>query len=516
MLTEAELALLPRPKERGLLVPHFASLAAAMDALAACLELQPSAVELMDHMLIELRPDNLALQDVMKHCRPGRQAAAHGRVQRRRPGRGRSTGSSACKPAGRGAGAHRHDAGRGRRRPRSALEPAAGRPCRCCTACPATASRSRLSKTVPSRPRRLPEFVARFRELLQRHGTDGAFYGHASVGCLHIRPLLNLKDPDDVARMRRIAEEVTDLVLEFGGSLSGEHGDGLARSEWNKKMFGPVVYEAFCQVKQAFDPRNLLNPGRVVHAPPMTENLRYPPGYAPAEPETLFDYSKQEGFVRSVEMCNGNGACRKLQGGTMCPSFRATLRREGQHARAGQCACAWPWPANSRWRACKPGSCRRARPVPDVQGVQGRVSQQRGHGQAQGGVPALYYRNHPRPLGELLMRPSAGLQSAGGPFALAGQLLAVAAAVALGPGETGRHRPPPQPAAAARLALPALVSLGTGVIHGRGPARPGAAARRLLHHLQRAAPSAGPPCACWSEPATGWSWPTFPAVAGRC
>jgi Fe-S oxidoreductase len=114
------------------------------------------------------------------------------------------------------------------------------------------------------------------------------------------------------------------LVLEFGGALSGEHGDGLARSEWNRKMFGPAIYDAFCQIKQLFDPRNLLNPGKVVEAPRMTENLRYHKGYKPAEPATIFDYSRQEGFVRSVELCNGSGACRKLTGGTMCPSFRAT------------------------------------------------------------------------------------------------------------------------------------------------------------------------------------------------
>ncbi len=135
-------------------------------------------------------------------------------------------------------------------------------------------------------PAQLPEFVARFRALLQSHGTDGAFYGHASVGCLHIRPLLNLKDVGDVARMRRITSDVTDLVLEYGGSLSGEHGDGLARSEWNEKMFGPAVYQAFCRVKQAFDPKQLLNPGRIVHAPPMTDNLRYGPFYNPTEPAT--------------------------------------------------------------------------------------------------------------------------------------------------------------------------------------------------------------------------------------
>src|SRR5207253_2977184 len=122
----------------------------------------------------------------------------------------------------------------------------------------------------------------------------------------------------------RIMEEITDLVLEYSGSLSGEHGDGLARSEWNRKMFGPVGYEAFRQIKRAFDPHNLLNPGKDVDAPDMIDNLRYGNGYAPPEPGTLFDYSRQEGFVRSIEMCNGSGACRKLQGGTMCPSFRAT------------------------------------------------------------------------------------------------------------------------------------------------------------------------------------------------
>src|SRR5262249_9718494 len=132
------------------------------------------------------------------------------------------------------------------------------------------------------------------------------------------------KDPEDVRTMRRIAEEVTDLVLEFGGSLSGEHGDGLVRSEWNRKLFGETVYQAFRHVKHLFDPKNLLNPGKVVDAAPRTEALRYGPKYKPIELPTLFDYSRQEGFVRAVELCNGSGVCRKKQGGTMCPSFRAT------------------------------------------------------------------------------------------------------------------------------------------------------------------------------------------------
>src|SRR5205814_10370351 len=113
------------------------------------------------------------------------------------------------------------------------------------------------------------------------------------------------------------------------------HGDGLARSEWNEKMFGPAVYQAFREVKAAFDPDGLLNPGKVVDAARMTENLRYGPGYRPTELPTVFSYEKQEGFVRAVEMCNGNGACRKTQGGTMCPSYRATLdERDSTRGRA--------------------------------------------------------------------------------------------------------------------------------------------------------------------------------------
>jgi Fe-S oxidoreductase len=305
-------------------VPQFATLAAAMDAVAACLELGPSAVELLDHHLLTLCAGNLSLRDTMKSIR-GRPEAVFmvefssddpaevaDRVERLRRRLGGVPGVTAAVPA---------------------IEPALRDPLwdlrraamPLLYGMPGDRKPVTFVEDCAVAPQQLPEFVARFRALLHEHGTDGAFYGHASVGCLHIRPVLNLKDPADVARMRRITEAVTDLVLEHGGSLSGEHGDGLARSEWNAKMFGPVVYEAFREVKRAFDPQGILNPGRVVDAPPMTESLRYAPGYHPAEPATVFDYSKQEGFVRSVEMCNGNGACRKTQGGTMCPSYRATL-----------------------------------------------------------------------------------------------------------------------------------------------------------------------------------------------
>jgi Fe-S oxidoreductase len=334
VVTEAELSLLPRPRVRGLLVPHFASLSAAVDALAACLELGPSAVELLDKMLIELARGNLSLRGMM--------AAVRGR-----PEALLMVEFSSDEPAD---VADRVE--KLRRRLQgvngvTALVPVLEAPLRDLLWNLRTAAMPLLYGMPGDRkpvtfvedtavaPERLPEFVTCFRDLLNRHGTDGAFYGHASVGCLHIRPLLNLKDPGDVARMRRIAEGVTDLVLEFGGALSGEHGDGLVRSEWNRKMFGPVVYGAFCRVKHVFDPNYLLNPGKVVAAAPMTENLRYGPGYAPREPATVFDYRKQEGFVRAVELCNGSGVCRKLHGGTMCPSFRATRdEKDSTRARA--------------------------------------------------------------------------------------------------------------------------------------------------------------------------------------
>jgi FAD/FMN-containing dehydrogenase/Fe-S oxidoreductase len=323
VLTEAELNVVLRPKSRGLLVPQFVSLAAAMDAVAACLELSPSAVELLDHHLLTLCAGNLSLRDTMKSIQGSPEAVlmvefssdesaeVADRVERLRGRLAGVAGVTAAVPAI--DPALRDPLWDLRRAAMPLLLGVVG------DDKPVT-----FVEDVAVAPEHLPEFVARFRGILREHGTDGAFYGHASVGCLHIRPVLNLKEAGDVARMRRITEAVTDLVLEYGGSLSGEHGDGLARSEWNAKMFGPVVYEAFREVKRAFDPRGVLNPGKVVDAPPMTESLRYGPAYRAVEPATVFDYSKQEGFARAVEMCNGNGACRKTQGGTMCPSYRAT------------------------------------------------------------------------------------------------------------------------------------------------------------------------------------------------
>ncbi|MGH7766082.1 MAG: FAD-binding and (Fe-S)-binding domain-containing protein, partial [Candidatus Binatia bacterium] len=177
-------------------------------------------------------------------------------------------------------------------------------------------------------PAKLPEFIGRFREILTRHDATAGYYGHCSVGCMHIRPLINLKEASEVKKMAAIADEISDLVLEFHGALSGEHGDGLARGHFNEKLYGPALYDAFRQVKRVFDPRNLMNPGKIVEAPPMTESLRIGPTYKTWQPETMLDFNSQGGFAAAVEMCSGMGECRKKLDGTMCPSYMATLDEE--------------------------------------------------------------------------------------------------------------------------------------------------------------------------------------------
>jgi Fe-S oxidoreductase len=154
------------------------------------------------------------------------------------------------------------------------------------------------------------------------------------VGCLHVRPIVNLKTTEGVRQFESIAAEVADLVLRYGGALSGEHGDGLVRSPFQEKMFGPALYQAFRTIKHTFDPNNLLNPGKIVDAPPLASNLRYGPAYVTPDLPTTFDFSADGGVVRSAELCAGVGECRKRQGGIMCPSYQAT--REELHSTRGR------------------------------------------------------------------------------------------------------------------------------------------------------------------------------------
>jgi FAD/FMN-containing dehydrogenase/Fe-S oxidoreductase len=183
-------------------------------------------------------------------------------------------------------------------------------------------------------PERLHDYIAEFLAIIARHGTRAGVYAHASVGCLHVRPVINLKTEAGVRQFESIARAVADLVLKHGGALSGEHGDGLVRSPFQEKMFGPALYAAFRELKQAFDPQNLLNPGKIVNAPPLTDNLRYGPAYVTPVVPTTFDFSADGGMVQAAELCSGVGACRKRRDGTMCPSYQAT--RDEQHTTRGR------------------------------------------------------------------------------------------------------------------------------------------------------------------------------------
>jgi FAD/FMN-containing dehydrogenase/Fe-S oxidoreductase len=183
-------------------------------------------------------------------------------------------------------------------------------------------------------PEKLRDYIDRFLRIIRDHDTMAGVYAHASVGCLHVRPVVNLKTAEGVKKFESIANAIADLVLEFGGALSGEHGDGLVRGAFTEKMFGPVLYDTFRAVKRAFDPAGLFNPGKIVDSPPITTNLRYGAGYRTPDTVTFFDYTDHGGMGRAVEMCSGLGACRKTLEGTMCPSYMAT--REEKHSTRGR------------------------------------------------------------------------------------------------------------------------------------------------------------------------------------
>ena len=190
----------------------------------------------------------------------------------------------------------------------------------------------------------LADYTGRLTEVFAKHGTEGTWYAHASVGCLHVRPVLDMRKEGDVKKMRAIAEEACALVREYKGSYSGEHGDGLVRSEWIEPIYGPRLTAAFAAIKRACDPNGLLNPGKIVAAPKMDDRslFRYKPGYATIPIETGLDWSAHEigagnagrGFAAAVEMCNNNGHCRKFDAGTMCPSYRVTC--DEQHLTRGR------------------------------------------------------------------------------------------------------------------------------------------------------------------------------------
>jgi Fe-S oxidoreductase len=188
----------------------------------------------------------------------------------------------------------------------------------------------------------LAEYTDRLTKVFEKHGTKGTWYAHASVGTLHVRPILDMRT-DGARKMRAIAEEACAMVREFKGAYSGEHGDGLVRSEWIEPIVGARLTRTLGEIKALFDPKALMNPGKIVRPTKMDDRtlFRFKPGYAPAKLDTALDWSEwtapgaqSQGFSAAVEMCNNNGHCRKFDAGTMCPSFRAT--GDEQHLTRGR------------------------------------------------------------------------------------------------------------------------------------------------------------------------------------
>ena len=186
---------------------------------------------------------------------------------------------------------------------------------------------------------RLAEYVREMRKVFARHNTDGAFYAHASAGVLHVRPLVNLKSVEGVEAMHDIGRAALDLCKQMGGAMSGEHGDGYERSRWNEALYGPEVYQVFCKIKKLLDPTDLLNPNKKVNGKDLdavgpANAMRVGPNYKVMPFTSVFSYRKDKSYAGLVEQCNGNGVCRKQDGGVMCPSYRAT--KEEKHSTRGR------------------------------------------------------------------------------------------------------------------------------------------------------------------------------------
>ena len=332
-ITEAKLRIVPRPRMRALGVLHFNDLIESMEATVATLELAPAAVEHIGSMILRQARNNLTYSRMMDFLEGDPESILVVEFV------GDSESELVAKLDQLEERMRRGGMGYAMRRLMAPSEQAkvwevrkAGLGLMMNT--PGSAKPLPFVEDTAVSPDVLPEFVRRFDDIVREHGTEAGYYGHASVGCLHIRPLIDLKRQDGVERMMSIADQISDLVLEFGGSMSGEHGDGLVRSGWNEKMFGSQIYDAFREVKAAFDPEGIMNPGKIVDSPLMTDSLRIGPAYSTIKTRTGFNYSSEGSFASAIEMCNGQGACRKVMGGTMCPSYMAT--RDEEHSTRGR------------------------------------------------------------------------------------------------------------------------------------------------------------------------------------
>jgi len=321
IITAAKLNLVPLPAHKTLYLIHFQDLGEALSATPDILETQPSAVELIDRMLIQLARANPAYRPLLEAIQGDPEAVLV--VEYQADEKGSITGrENILKRFGptvpliepraqdqiweaRKVGLGILQSKKGDAKPTTFIEDAA----------------------VPVE--NLASYALGIKAFGKEIGIgEIAFYAHASAGCLHIRPQVNLKSRDGLRQMRQMAEKSLSLVQKFGGTTSGEHGEGFARGEFTEKLYGPALRTAFQEIKEVFDPDYRLNPGKIINPPAMDQSnlLRYGVDYqAELKPaRTLLSFEEDLGFDRAVEMCNGAGVCRQLEGGVMCPSFQAT------------------------------------------------------------------------------------------------------------------------------------------------------------------------------------------------
>ena len=332
-IVDARIKLVPLPKQKSVLTIEFDQLLDALGATPAILRHGPSAVEVMDDFILSHAKGH-ALLDAQRRNMVSRDGSSLLCVE--------FYADSIDELTERMAAVERDLASARPRQMRQVLDPqkqqsiwsfreaALG----LSTAMKSDGKAISFVEDTAVAPEKLRDYIERFIAIVKRHRTIAGVYAHASVGCLHVRPVVNLKTVEGVAQFEAIANEVADLVLEFGGALSGEHGDGLVRGAFNEKMFGPELYQAFRRVKKTFDPDGIFNPGRIVDTPPITSHLRYGAGYSTPSPATFFDFSDHAGFGQAVEMCSGVGLCRKKREGTMCPSYMVT--RDEAHSTRGR------------------------------------------------------------------------------------------------------------------------------------------------------------------------------------
>ena len=326
-IVQAELALVPcpQPQHKILALAHFSQLRLALEATPRILELEPSAIELMDRFLLEKTRAAAGYRQRLTFVEGdpaailvvefvGETKELQAQVQRlkahlQRLGY-RGAVTAAESPARqddvwtvRKAGLGLLMSERSEAKPVPFIEDGA----------------------VPVE--HLADYISDIERIIHDNGTSYAIYAHASAGCLHVRPLINLKTLQGRGQYRAIADAVAATVLKYQGSITGEHGQGLVRGEFTEALFGAPLMSAFREVKRAFDPQHRMNPGKIIDSPPMDspDLLRYAPGYRALEIRSRYDWSADNGFAGAVEMCNGAGVCRKEGEGTMCPSYQATL-----------------------------------------------------------------------------------------------------------------------------------------------------------------------------------------------